>query len=53
MKFYNLKENDEKVSFAGAVKQGLGRNQGLFFPEEIPRLDNIEAILALPMVERS
>lgn len=53
MKFYNLKENDEKVSFAGAVKQGLGRNQGLFFPEEMPRLDNIEAILALPMVERS
>ena len=53
MKFYNLKENDEKVSFAGAVKQGLGRNQGLFFPEEMPRLENIEAILALPMVERS
>ena len=53
MKFYNLKENDERVSFAGAVKQGLGRNQGLFFPEEIPRFDDIEALLALPMVERS
>lgn len=53
MKFYNLKENDEQVSFAGAVKQGLGRNQGLFFPEELPRFDNIEALLALPMVERS
>lgn len=53
MKFYNLKENDEQVSFAGAVKQGLGRNQGLFFPESIPRFDDIEALLALPMVERS
>ncbi|MBA6342145.1 threonine synthase [Colwellia sp. MB02u-10] len=53
MKFYNLKENDERVSFAGAVKQGLGRNQGLFFPEELPRFDNIEALLALPMIERS
>ncbi|SEK74013.1 L-threonine synthase [Colwellia chukchiensis] len=53
MKFYNLKENDEQVSFAGAVKQGLGRNQGLFFPESIPQFDNIEALLALPMVERS
>ena len=53
VKFYNLKENDEQVSFAGAVKQGLGRNQGLFFPEELPRFDNIEALLALPMVERS
>ena len=53
MKFYNLKENDQQVSFAGAVKQGLGRNQGLFFPETLPRFDNIEALLALPLVERS
>ncbi|OKY25921.1 MULTISPECIES: threonine synthase [Thalassotalea] len=53
MNFYNLKENDEQVSFAGAVKQGLGKNQGLFFPENIPALDNIEQLLALPMVERS
>tara|TARA_R110000737_G_scaffold4096_4_gene13632 strand:+ start:5255 stop:6541 length:1287 start_codon:yes stop_codon:yes gene_type:complete len=53
VKFYNLKENDEQVSFAGAVKQGLGRNQGLFFPEKLPRLDNVAALLALPMVERS
>ena len=53
VKFYNLKENDEQVSFAGAVKQGLGRNQGLFFPESIPSFDNIEELLALPLVERS
>ena len=53
MKFYNLKENDEKVSFAGAVKQGLGRNQGLFFPEQLPTFDNIAALLSMPMVERS
>jgi threonine synthase len=53
MKFYNLKENDEQVSFAGAVKQGLGKNQGLFFPETIPALDNIDELLAMPLVERS
>ncbi|MEW6989940.1 threonine synthase [Colwelliaceae bacterium 6441] len=53
MKFYNLKENDEQVSFSGAVKQGLGRNQGLFFPESIPQFANIEQLLAMPMVERS
>lgn len=53
MKFYNLKENDEQISFAGAVKQGLGKNQGLFFPQEIPQLDNIEELLAMPLVERS
>jgi threonine synthase len=53
VKFYNLKENDEQVSFAGAVKQGLGKNQGLFFPETIPVLDNIDELLAMPLVERS
>ena len=53
MKFYNLKENDEQVSFAQAVKQGLGKNQGLFFPTEMPKLDNIDELLALPLVERS
>jgi len=53
VKFYNLKENDEQVSFAGAVKQGLGKNQGLFFPETIPALENIDELLAMPLVERS
>ncbi|WP_286265136.1 threonine synthase [Thalassotalea atypica] len=53
MQFYNLKENDEVVSFAQAVKQGLGKNQGLFFPEKMPAFDDIESLLALPFVERS
>jgi threonine synthase len=53
VKFYNLKENDEQVSFSGAVRQGLGKNQGLFFPKEIPSFDNIDALLAMPLVERS
>lgn len=53
MKFYNLKENDQQVSFAEAVKQGLGKNQGLFFPKTMPKFDNIDELLALPMVERS
>ncbi|MGL1958570.1 MAG: threonine synthase [Colwellia sp.] len=53
MKFYNLKVNDEQVSFAGAVKQGLGKNQGLFFPTSMPKFDNIDELLAMPLVERS
>jgi len=53
VKFYNLKENDEQVSFAQAVKQGLGKNQGLFFPTTMPKFDNIDELLALPLVERS
>lgn len=53
MKFYNLKEKNEQVSFSGAVKQGLGQHQGLFFPEYLPRFENIESLLTLPLVERS
>ena len=53
MKFYNLKENDEVVSFSGAVKQGLGKNQGLFFPQTIPKIDDMDELLAMPFVERS
>jgi threonine synthase len=53
VKFYNLKENEEQVSYAQAVKQGLGKNQGLFFPKSMPKFDNIEELLALPLVERS
>ena len=53
MKYYNLKENEEQVSFSQAVKQGLGKNQGLFFPTTMPKFDNVEELLALPLVERS
>ena len=35
MQLYNIKHNDERVSYAQAVKQGLGKDQGLFFPEVI------------------
>ena len=35
MKLYNLKDNQEQVSFAQAVKQGLGKQQGLFFPKDL------------------
>lgn len=30
MKLYNLKDHNEQVSFAQAIKQGLGKQQGLF-----------------------
>jgi len=53
MKLYNIKENDEQVSFAQAVRQGLGRNQGLFFPSELPKFDDIDGLLADDFVTRS
>lgn len=53
MKLYNIKENDEQVSFGQAVRQGLGRNQGLFFPSDLPTFDDVDALLAEDFVSRS
>lgn len=53
MKLYNIKENDEQVSFGQAVRQGLGRNQGLFFPSELPKFDDVNALLAEDFISRS
>jgi threonine synthase len=53
MKLYNIKDNSEQVNFQQAVKQGLGRGQGLFFPKEITPLDNIDALLKMNLVDRS
>lgn len=53
MELFNLKDETEVVSFSQAVKQGLGRNQGLFFPKVLPKLDNIDALLEMPFQARS
>lgn len=55
MKLYNLKDNQEQVSFAQAVKQGLGKHQGLFFPQDLPSFskDEIDELLALDFATRS
>lgn len=39
MKLYNLKDHNEQVSFAQAIKQGTGKQQGLFFPLELPEFE--------------
>ena len=52
MKLYNLRHPDEQVSFAQAVKLGMGRDRGLFFPTEIPVLKDAGELLRLPFVER-
>ncbi|HGJ5882622.1 hypothetical protein [Arsenophonus sp.] len=40
MKLYNLKNQSEQVSFVQAVKEGLGQQQGLFFPLNVPKLND-------------
>lgn len=55
MKLYNLKDHNEQVSFAQAVTQGLGKNQGLFFPHDLPEfsLTEIDEMLNQDFVSRS
>ncbi|MFC3032491.1 threonine synthase [Pseudoalteromonas fenneropenaei] len=53
MKLFNLKDASQQVSFTEAVKIGLGREQGVFFPQSLPALSNVPALLDLPFAERS
>ncbi|GKX56203.1 threonine synthase [Leminorella grimontii] len=55
MKLYNLKDHNEQVSFGQAVRQGLGKQQGLFFPAELPSFDasEINELLEMDLVSRS
>lgn len=53
MELVNLKDATDTVSFAQAVKKGLGKHQGLYFPTAIPKLTDVESLLAKPFVERS
>ncbi|MBP5243091.1 MAG: threonine synthase [Succinivibrio sp.] len=53
MELFNLKDHSEKVSFSQAVVKGIGRDQGLFFPDHIEPLSNIDELLDMPLAERS
>ena len=53
MELVNLKDSSDKVSFAEAVKKGLGKNQGLYFPTTLPKFNDIDTLLDMPFVERS
>ncbi|MCL2894179.1 threonine synthase [Brenneria tiliae] len=55
MKLYNLKDHNEQVSFAQAIQRGLGSQQGLFFPLELPEFERtqIDELLEMDFVTRS
>lgn len=55
MELINLKDHSERLSFSEAVVRGIGRGQGLFFPEKIEPFaaEEIAALLELPLVPRS
>jgi threonine synthase len=49
----NLKDSSDTASFCQAVAKGLGKNQGLYFPENVAPLHNIDELLSMPLAERS
>ena len=53
MKYINIKHPDQVVSFTQAVTTGLGRDRGLFFPEIIPAIGDMDSLLKMSFVERS
>ena len=53
MQLHNLKDETQQVPFVEAVKTGLGRNQGVFFPESLSPIQDIDALLDLDFVSRS
>ncbi|QOI11293.1 threonine synthase [Blochmannia endosymbiont of Colobopsis nipponica] len=55
MKFYNIKNSNEQVSFVQAVKQGIGYNDGLFFPVNLPRftISEVNDLLEMDFINRS
>jgi threonine synthase len=53
MDLINIKRPDEQVTFRQAVLQGLGRDQGLFFPRKFTPLPDVAGLLELEFVPRS
>ncbi|MBT1450432.1 threonine synthase [Glaciecola sp. XM2] len=53
MQLENLKDATDKVSFSQAVKKGLGKHQGLYFPTDLQPMSNIDGLLDMPLIERS
>jgi threonine synthase len=53
LRLINIKDPAEQVSFREAVLRGLGRRQGLFFPDRFETLSDVPGLLRQPFVERS
>lgn len=52
MKLYNIKHPTQQVSFEQAVIAGMGKNQGLFFPQNITPIEDMDGLLSMPFIDR-
>lgn len=53
MRYINIAHPEQEVTFAEALVQGLGRGQGLFFPEKLEPFADIPALLKMDFISRS
>jgi threonine synthase len=53
MQLINIKHPSERVSFREAVLTGLGRDQGLYFPQNFATLHDVNGLLQETFVPRS
>lgn len=53
MPYINISHPEQSVSFPEAVLTGLGKGQGLFFPQNLTVLADIPGLLAMDFVARS
>jgi len=53
MQFINISHPEQRVTFPEAVITGLGKGQGLFFPEKLEPVRDIRTLLEMDFVERS
>ncbi len=53
MRYINIKHPEQQLSFKQALVLGLGRDQGLFFPQQLAPLEPLESLLEMDFVSRS
>lgn len=53
MHYINIAHPEQVVSFTEALVIGLGRDQGLFFPEKLSSFDDIQELLEMDFISRS
>jgi threonine synthase len=53
MRYINIAHPDQEVTFAEALVKGLGRGQGLFFPEQLRPFADVPALLEMDFIARS
>ena len=53
MKYVSTRDQSLRLSAAHAIEQGLSRDGGLFLPETLPQLTDLEALVSMSYEQRA